>query len=175
MAITTAEELLRAQDIGRCELIRGELRMMIPPGAFHGSIAMKLAIPIANHVEAHGLGTVYAAETGFWLARDPDTVRAPDVAFVRADRPPPPERGYYPGAPDLAVEVLSPDDRPGYVREKVAEWLEAGAQAVWVVHPYERTVTIHETGRDPVVLAQGDAIPGRELLPGFALPVARLF
>jgi len=121
MAITTAEQLLRAGDIGRCELIRGELRMMIPPGAEHGRIAMSLSLRIGNHVLARDLGTVYAAETGFRLTRGPDTVRAPDLGFVRAGRPPAPKRGYYPGAPDLAVEVLSPDDRPGYVREKVAE------------------------------------------------------
>ncbi|MHC4934337.1 MAG: Uma2 family endonuclease, partial [Planctomycetota bacterium] len=110
MAITTAEQLLRAGDIGRCELVRGELRMMIPPGFAHGRITIKLTGPILKHVEANGLGIVVAAETGFLLARDPDTVRAPDIAFVRAARGPGPERGYFPGAPDLAVEVLSPDD-----------------------------------------------------------------
>jgi Uma2 family endonuclease len=173
--ITTAEELLRAGDIGRCELIRGELHMMIPPGARHGWVAINLTGPILNHVEANRLGHLYAAETGFQLSRDPDTVRAADVAFVRADRPGPPERGYYPGAPDLAVEVLSPDDRPGYVRDKVAEWLEAGAGAVWVVDPRTRTVAVHEPGRDPLVLGENDTVPGGEVLPGFALAVREVF
>jgi Uma2 family endonuclease len=175
MAITTAEQLLRAGDIGRCELVRGELHMMIPPGFEHGRITMKLSWPIANHVEEHGLGTVVAAETGFLLSRNPDTVRAPDIAFVRAARGPGPERGYFPGAPDLAVEVLSPDDRPGYVRDKVAEWLEAGALAVWVVDPRERTVTVHAPPTDPRVLHAADTLDGGDVLPGFALAVRDIF
>ena len=85
--ITTAEQLLRAQAIGRCELVRGELHMMMPAGGDHGWITLKLSGPILSHVEAGGLGRVYAAETGFILARDPDTVRAPDLAFTQAERP----------------------------------------------------------------------------------------
>jgi Uma2 family endonuclease len=175
MATTTAEELLRAGDIGRCELIRGKLRMMLPAGFEHGRIALNLTAAIANHVKSHELGTVLAAETGFLLARDPDTVRAPDLAFIRASRPRGPQRGYYPGAPDLAVEVLSPDDRPGYVREKVAEWLEAGANAVWVVDPAERTVTVHEPGKAPVAFGEADLVPGGDLLPGLELRVRDVF
>jgi Uma2 family endonuclease len=174
-SITTAEELLRAQDIGRCELVRGELRLLIPPGADHGRVAMALGRLIANHVVEHDLGSTYAAETGFLLARDPDTVRAPDVAFVRAGRPATPERGYYPGAPDLVVEVLSPDDRPGYVREKVAEWLEGGALAVWVVDPRARTVAVHEPRRRTRTRRETDTIRGGDVLPGFAVPVAGIF
>jgi len=175
MAFTTADQLLRAGDIGRCELIRGELRTLIPPGFEHGRITMKLGRLIASHVEAHRLGTVVAAETGFLLSQDPDTVRAPDCAFLRASRAPGPKRGYYPGAPDLAVEVLSPDDRPGYVREKVAEWLEAGTLAVWVVDPSQRTVTVHEEGQAPTVLGDSDVLIGGGLLPEFELEVCEVF
>lgn len=172
--ITTAEELLRAGDIGRCELIRGELHVMIPAGYEHGRITVNLATPIAIHAKVNSLGTVVAAETGFRLAHNPDTVRAPDVAFVRADRPGP-DRGYYPGAPDLAVEVLSPDDRPGYVRDKVAEWLEAGTRAVWVVDPRTRAVVVHEPGGEPRKYGEADTLPGGEVLPGFELAVAEVF
>lgn len=175
MEITTAAQLLRAQDIGRCELVRGELRMMIPPGFDHGRVTVRLTTPLSEHVEAHGLGTVVAAETGFLLARDPDTVRAPDIAFVAAVRLPGPERGYFPGAPDLAVEVLSPDDRPGYVREKVAEWLDAGARAVWVVDPRAKTVAVHVARREPVVLGEADVLRGGEVVPGFEVAVSRIF
>ncbi|MHC4134084.1 MAG: Uma2 family endonuclease [Planctomycetota bacterium] len=175
MTITTAEQLLRAGDIGRCELVRGELRMMIPPSFQHGRSTIKLTGPILNHVEAHGLGTVAAAETGFLLSRDPDTVRAPDIAFVRAARGPGPDRGYFPGAPDLAVEVLSPDDRPGHVREKVAEWIEAGARAVWVVDPRTRTVTVRTPPGDPRVLQETDTLGGGDVLPGFTLAVREIF
>ena len=175
MAITTAEQLLRAGDIGRCELVRGELRMMIPPGFEHGRIAINLTSPIANHVKSHRLGIVVAAETGFLLSRDPDTVRAPDIAFLRATRPAGPQRGYYPGPPDLAVEVLSPDDRPGYVREKVAEWLEAGTLAVWVVDTSQRNVTVHEAEQAPTVLGDSDVLFGGKVLPGFELAVREVF
>ena len=175
MVITTAEQLLRARDIGRCELVRGELRMMIPAGDEHGRIVVNLTAPVATHVKARGLGVVHGAETGFVLARDPDTVRAPDLAFTRAERASSPARGFVRAPPDLAVEVLSPDDRPGYVRERVAEWLEAGVLAVWVVDPRDRTVTIHEAGETPAALGEGDMLHGGELLPGFALPVRDVF
>jgi Uma2 family endonuclease len=171
--ITTAEQLLRDQHLGRCELIRGELRLMDYNGAHHGQVTATLLSRIGDHVEAHRLGTALAA-TGFVLSRNPDTVRAPDGAFLRADRvdfgP-----GYVEGAPDLAVEVLSPDDRSGYVREKVAEWLEAGAGAVWVVDPDDRTVTVHEPRRKPKHLAEGDTLQGGSVLPGFEMPVAAIF
>lgn len=171
MAITTAEQLLRASDIGRCELIRGELRMMVPPGFEHGRIAVNVTLALGHHVKAHGLGTVLG-ETGFLLARSPDTVRAPDVAFVRSAGP---QRGYFPGAPDLAVEVLSPNDRPVEVREKIAEWLDAGTIAVWVVDPRNRVVTVHESGCDPSVFEETDVVPGGPLLPGFSLAVREIF
>jgi Uma2 family endonuclease len=173
--IRTAEQLLHNPHIGRCELIRGELHMMSPSGAQHGRIAARLAMLIGSHVDAKHLGTFFGAETGFKLASEPDTVRAPDVAFVAADRPAAPARGFYPGAPDLAVEVLSPDDRPGYVREKVAEWLEAGAQAVWVVDPRDRTVTVHEPRRKAMRLGEADTLRGGSVLPGFETPVRAIF
>ncbi len=175
MAITTADQLLEAQHIGRCELVRGEFFKLIPPGADHGRIAINLTRPVSNYVHEHGLGTVFAAETGFVLTRNPDTVRAPDIAFVRADRAIVPRRGYFSGAPDLAVEVLSPSDRPGYVREKTAEWLEAGTLAVWNVDPENRTVTVHESGAEPVHLMMGDVLTGGTVLPGFSVPVTEIF
>jgi Uma2 family endonuclease len=174
-AIRTAEQLLRNPHIGRCELIRGELRMMSPSSARHGIVAGVVFRAIANHVDEHGLGTAFAAETGFQISRDPDTVRAPDAAFVRASRRAAPARGFYRGAPDLAVEVLSPDDRPGYVREKVAEWLEAGARAVWVVDPRKRTVAVHAPRRKPRLLDEEDTLRGGSVLPGFEMAVAAIF
>ena len=175
MAITTAEQLLRAGDIGRCELVRGELRMMIPAGGEHGRITGYLTHLLSTHIVSNELGTFYAAETGFLLGSNPDTVRAPDFAFIGVGRAATPERGFVPGAPDLAVEVLSPDDRPGYVREKVAEWLEAGTVAVWLVDPRERTVTIHESGKPPLRLGESDTLRGGRLLPGLVLAVREVF
>jgi Uma2 family endonuclease len=174
-AITTAEELLRRGRTGRCELVRGRLVMMNPTGYDHGRVAGRLAVAIGNHVQAFGLGTFCAAETGFLLSRNPDTVRAPDAAVVRAGREPATGAGFFPGPPDLAVEVLSPDDRPGDVREKTAEWLDGGARSVWIVDPRKRTVTVHEPGREPLPLGEADTLRGGDVLPGFELPVRELF
>ena len=174
MAITTAEELLRAQDIGRCELVRGELRMMVPPGFEHGRIQNRIGRRLGDLVESRNLGVV-VGEIGFVLARNPDTVRAPDVAFVRSGRVAGPNPGYVEGAPDLAVEILSPDDRPGYVRDKVAEWLEAGTGAVWVVDPRDRTVTVHRSRRKAVVLGEADVLRGDSALADFELAVREIF
>jgi Uma2 family endonuclease len=171
-AIRTAEELLRAGDIGRCELIRGELVMMVPPGGEHGRLSNEIAHHLTAFVKSRKAGLVLA-EAGFILARNPDTVRAPDVAFLRAGRSL--GRGYIRGAPDLAVEVLSPDDRPGYVREKVAEWLEAGAAVVWVVDPRSRTVAVHLRGSEPETLGDGDVLRGGGVLQGLAIPVREIF
>jgi len=171
--IRTAEDLLAAGDIGRCELLQGRLAMMLPMGGVHGRIAMRLGRNLSVFVEERGLGEVLAAETGFLLSCDPDTVRAPDVAFVRKDRAI--GTGFIDGAPNLAVEVLSPGDRPGYVRDKVAEWLEAGAEAVWVVDPTEQTVVVHLGGGEPETRHADEILRGGAVLPGFELPLAELF
>ncbi len=132
-------------DGDRHELIRGELRTVTPAGHPHGRIAMRFAWPLAQYVEERRLGAVYAAETGFLLASDPDTVRAPDVAFVRRERVAEVGEtgGYLPGAPDLAVEVISPGDTYTGVEGKVTEWLQAGARMVIVVDPPNRAVKVH--------------------------------
>ena len=174
-AITTAEQLLKAGDIGRCELVRGRLVMMVPAGADHGRIANEVAFRLTRFARSRKLGTVFGAETGFFLSRDPDTVRAPDAAFVRKGRLTAPRRGYYPGAPDLAVEVVSPDDRPGEVGEKVAEWLGAGTRAVWVVDPEARAVTVHEPGKAARGIPETGVLRGGRVLRGFELPVREIF
>ena len=142
-------------------------------GAEHGRVAGTLLSSIGIHVDAHHLGTVLTP-TGFVLSRNPDTVRAPDGAYLRTDRMNL-GSGYVEGAPDLAIEVLSPDDPQEYVREKVAEWLEAGARAVWVVDPDERAVTVHERHRKPKHLAETETLRGGSLLPDFEMSVADIF
>ncbi len=138
-ALLTADELLRLSTAGdrRYELVKGELYEMPPAGASHGDIAMEIGSRLRVYVKANQLGRVFAAETGFVLRLDPDTVRAPDASFVAEDRLPPGDlpTGFLEFAPDLAVEVVSPGDRPGEVREKVEDWLRAGTRLVWVVHP----------------------------------------
>jgi Uma2 family endonuclease len=174
--LMTAQQLLEAPDLGRCELLCGELRMMSPAGFEHGRIAGRIHSRLLQFVEPRGLGLVLSAETGFWTGRDPDTVRAPDVAFVAASRVPhSPAVGFFPGAPDLAVEVLSPGDRSGEVLAKVQDWLGAGCNAVWVVDPATRTVVVHRPEAPLVRLASADDLSGDDFLPGFRLRVEEVF
>jgi len=174
--ITTAEQLLKAPGLGRCELVRGELVMTSPSGFEHGRVVMRISGPIFEFVERHALGVLSGAETGFQISRDPDTVRAPDVAFLKADRVPATAiRGFFPGPPDLAVEVLSPDDRAGEVLAKVKDWLEAGCRRVWVADPATRTVTVYRSLSEIIVLGEADTLTGDDLLPGFKASVAEIF
>src|SRR5438552_6305858 len=174
--LVTAEELLAMGDIGRCELINGEIVYMAPAGAEHGDIAMTIGFFIKAHVQANDLGKVYAAETGFTIARNPDTTRAPDVAFVRKQRiPATPRRGYFDGPPDLAVEVISPDDRLSEVTAKVDQWLAAGAISVWVVDPPNKTIEIYRQGAQPLRYRQGDVLRDEPMLPGFEVRIDELF
>jgi Uma2 family endonuclease len=168
-ASVTAEELLAlSMPHKRVELVRGVLIVREPAGYAHGRVAMNLAVRLATYVESAAAGQVFAAETGFTLARGPDTVRAPDIAFVRRDRlPEPATQGFPDLAPDLVVEVLSPDDRPGDVLAKVADWLTAGTRLVWTVDPQRRLARVYRhDGSETSVTAEG-ALDGEDALPGF--------
>jgi Uma2 family endonuclease len=174
----TADELLHMPDDGwRYELVKGELIRMSPTGDEHGQVTMTLATALYFHVKEHKLGRVYAAETGFKLESNPDTVRAPDIAFVRREvleatgtLP-----GYRPGAPDLVVEVLSPHDRTRKVEAKVAQWLETGARLVWVVSPKLHTVTVYKSSTEIVTLTDADTLDAGDVIPGFKLQIAEIF
>ncbi|MSR84631.1 MAG: Uma2 family endonuclease [Candidatus Latescibacteria bacterium] len=174
----TAEELLQLPDDAfRYELVRGELRKMVPAGNDHGRIAMSVGMYLAHYVKTNNLGATYAAETGFILALDPDTVRAPDVAFVRQERLDEVGKiaGFWPGAPDLVVEVISPSDQYSEVESKVADWLEAGTRMVVVVDPRRRKVAVHCSPSDIRVLGMGEVLEGGEVVPGWKLPLEELF
>lgn len=174
----TAEELLRAPDDGlRRELVRGEVRTMTPAGSAHGQVAMNIGIMLSQHVRVQDLGVVYAAETGFSISRDPDTVRAPDTAFVRKERVEAvgAVEGYWPEAPDLAVEVVSPNDGFAEVEEKVADWLSAGTHMVLVINPRAKTVTVRPSEREAWIFSEGETFDGGEVVPGWTLPVADVF
>ena len=175
-SITTADQLLKAGDIGRCELVRGNLVMMSPAGSNHGFVASHIHIAIGYFVRKHGLGDVATAETGFVIRRNPDTVRAPDVAFVQQSRLSLSQsEGYFPGAPDLAVEVLSPSDAASEVLAKVEDWIEAGTRAVWIVDPRRHTVTIHRPNAPLRVYRESDSIDDEPLLPGFSITLQEIF
>src|SRR6266516_1267950 len=171
--LMTAEELLHTSiPDKRTELVRGVLVVREPPGGRHGSVTMNLALRLGNHVEREGAGQVFAAETGFALARGPDTVRAPDIAFVRRERLPEPiPVGFPEFAPDLVVEVLSPGDRPGEVLAKVADWLSAGTRLVWVVDPERRLALVYRHDGTEATIAGAEVLDGEDVLPGFSCPL----
>ena len=175
MRTTTAEQLLVA-NLPRCELIGGEIVMMSPAGFDHGRLASKIVGALENHVAPRRLGVVTTAEAGFQIAHNPDTVRVPDVAFVRADRiPPGGVKGFFQGAPDLAVEAVSPTDRAGEVAAKVQTWLEAGSAMVWIVDPEKQTITVHRSCHEIAVLSVSDVLLGGDVLPEFSISVGLVF
>jgi len=161
----------------RRELVKGEVREMAPSGFDHGATIHNFQLLLGNHVRGNNLGVVVGAETGFRLARSPDTVRGVDVGFVRADRIPKTGRpiSYWEGAPDLAVEVLSPNDTVEEVEEKVDDYLAAGCPLVLVINPRRRTLTVHRSGQNPLVLREADTFDAGEVVPGFCCAVASLF
>ena len=176
--LITADELLQMKDDGfRYELVRGELIKMSPAGHQHGRIALNFTTPLDQFVRANQLGAVYAAETGFKLAADPDVVRAPDAAFIRRERVEAVGRteGFWPGAPDLAAEVVSPGDTYAEVQDKVADWLDAGTRLVVVVNPSTQTVALYRSRSDIRILTMDDVLNGGDIVPNWTLPVRDIF
>lgn len=177
-AVTVTSEQLTTlpHDGCRMELVEGEVRRRPLAGCTHGRVSISVGARLAAHVADRALGTVFAAETGFLLARDPDTVRAPDVAFVTRERVEAVGEtdGYFPGAPDLAVEVVSPSDPYQAVVEKVKTWLAAGTRTVVVVTPRLKAVTVH-AGKAAEELGEADTLDLSPVVPGFRLPVRVLF
>ena len=170
----TAEELLHARfPDKRTELVRGVLVVREPADARHGLVAMNLGVELGMYAKQTGMGRVFAAETGFKLATNPDTVRAPDVAFISTERFPLADTTGYPAcAPDLVVEVLSPDDRPGKVLAKVRDWLSAGTRLVWVVDPERRVARVYRRDGSETLVAVDGVLDGEDGLPGFSCPLA---
>lgn len=174
----TAEQLFDLPDDGlRHELVRGELRTMTPAGYRHGRVSLEVAYHIRVFVGQHGLGQVLTNDPGFIVERGPDTVRAPDVAFVSTERVPPPDAddGFVEMAPDLVVEVVSPHDRASEVTEKALDWLEGGVRLVWVVDPKTRSAAVHRPGGEDSLLIGEAELDGEDVLPGFRLRLADLF
>lgn len=178
--MATAEDLLAADDLGPCELVRGMLVMMSPAGFEHGVITQRIAAFLHAYVAGRRLGVVTAAETGFLLARSPDTVRAADVAFVAESRLPRGRTvGFFEGAPDLAVEVLSPselrdDAARTRVTDKIAGWLAAGCLEVWSVDPGSRTVTVHTASRGSRLFNEAETFVSAAV-PGLEVTITELF
>ncbi len=162
----------------RFELSEGELIEMPPAGGEHGGVTLNLSQPIWAFVRQHDLGYVTAAETGYILFKNPhgaDTVRAPDFGFVAKERLPEGlPQGYIPLAPDLAVEVVSPNDAADEIQRKVSEYLRYGTRLVWVAYPRSKSVVVHTTEKAVTVVIDG-VLDGGDVLPGFSLPVREIF
>ena len=172
----TAEELFSMPPNEHFELIRGELKEKMPTGDEHGSLTFALSLEIGWFVRENRLGRCWAAETGFLVARDPDTVLAPDFAFLRTENMPAEwTRGYVRAVPDLVLETRSPSDRRKEVTDKVEEWLDAGVSIVLELNPAQQELTIYRPGAESLALGPEDAFDGAELLPGFTLPLRTLF
>jgi Uma2 family endonuclease len=176
--LMTAEDLWNMPDDGtRRELVRGELRTRPPAGFEHGDIGLTLGAMLKEHVKKNRLGKAVGADTGFILARDPDVVRAPDAGFVsraRIEQLGVPKQ-FFPGAPDLAVEIVSPGDTMYEIEEKVDDFLAAGTRLVWVVNPRRRTVTVYRPGPQVDILKEAEQLSGEDVVPGFTCRVGDLF
>ncbi len=175
-AFQTAEDLLRFREPGTtAELVRGVLIVREPPGTRHGRCANQLAFHLTQFVKRHALGDVFAQDTGFKIAHDPDTVRAPDVAFVAASRVSGiPDAGYADLAPDWVAEIVSPGDRPGEVLEKVGQWLDAGVRMVWVIDSARAAARIYRADGTVAMIGPDGELNGEDVLPGFRVPLGEI-
>jgi Uma2 family endonuclease len=174
--LLTAEGLLAIDIPGKStELVRGYLIVREPPSTYHGVVSMRLGSMVQEFVRKNDLGVVCGQDTGFKIRSNPDTVRAPDVAFVAKHRAPSiPRRGYAALAPDLVAEVVSPDDRPGELLAKVGDWLEAGVRLVWVIDPPRGEAHVHRPDGSISVLIDEETLDGEDVLPGFHCTVSEL-
>jgi Uma2 family endonuclease len=178
--VTTEDLECLEADGYRYDLLAGELIRMSPGGFEHGRLAARIAARFVSFLDSHaGFGVAVGAETGFRLARNPDTVLGPDAAVVTLDRLPPADQrsGYLELAPDLVVELVSPSDRWSTVSEKVEAYLAAGVRLVWVIEPRARAVRVYTpAGAERRLRANaGDVLEAEPVLPGFRLPLAELF
>lgn len=175
--LVTAEELWALSTGGKkYELVKGELVEMTPPGGTHGKTAVRLSTRLQTFVEAKQLGEVMV-ESGYRLTSQPDTVRGPDISFLAAQNMPAeglPE-DYIPGAPDLAVEIVSPGDTAAEVQEKVQDYLTHGTRLVWIVYPRQRVVIVHYPDGMAKTLHPHDMLNGEEVIPGFTCRVGDIF
>ena len=180
--LVTADEFAAMPDPihgGKMELVRGRVVTMPPVGPDHGERATDLSTELHVFTRANDLGRV-RVETGYWLSAGPDDVRAPDVSFVGTARLAT-ERvvnGFVIQPPDLAVEIMSPNDRESDVADKVDAYLAAGVLRVWVVRPEQKTVTVHRPSGDSHTYRVGDTLTSDDAsfaVEGFALALAELF
>ena len=173
--LMTAEEYAQLPDDGkRYELVRGVLVEMSHPQSHHGVVTGNVYYQLRRWLDVAKRGALLL-DVGHVVERGPDTVRGPDVAFVRNGRLDLRKTSWVEGGPDLAVEIRSPGDRAGEVDERVADYLRAGTPLVWIVDPAKRTVTVRRSGVADIVLREDDELDGGEVLPGFRVGVREIF
>jgi Uma2 family endonuclease len=174
--LITGEKLQAMGDIGPCELIDGRIVPMVPTGSEHGVIEFNLGRHIGNFIAAHKLGWVSGGEVGIYTRRNPDRVRGADIAFVSRERlPDGPPKGFLTVAPDLVVEIVSPDDRWQSIRDKLEEYFAIGVYRVWIVEPDNRAVLVYSSSTEMRKFGEGDTLAGEGVLDGFSLLIAELF
>lgn len=183
--LMTAEQLLGYEMPGkRVELVRGKIVVREPPGWHHGELTVRLSVALGTHLDReqaeHGWplsrGRLAAGDPGFTLSRGPDTVRAPDVAYVSRERHPARMPNGYPElAPDLVVEIRSPSDRPGALLAKVGSWLDAGTQLVWIIDPARMSASVYRANGTQALHTEADVLDGEDVLPGFTIALRDLF
>lgn len=179
MALLTAEEFARLpqpEDDSLQELVQGVVTTVPPPSFSHGMVCAEMVLKLGEVVDRRSVGFATCNNSGVILGRNPDTVLGPDLAFWVRDRmPDPPRHGYASVAPDLVVEVLAPSDT--YIRtlRKIQLYQTAGVRLVWILVPEDRSVAVFRSGKDSVILSNGEKLSGEDVLPGFSCPVAELF
>lgn len=173
----TADEFAGRSAEGRLELVRGEVVEVAPTGFEHGAIVAKLTMMMNHHATTRRLGRVVTGDVGFHLAKEPDLVRAPDIAFLTSDSIPTglASRLFVESPPVLVVEVVSPTDRANDIIERVDDYLKAGARLVWVVYPSRQQVVEYNSPGQSLILRPGDRLDGGDVFPGFSRPVGDIF
>jgi Uma2 family endonuclease len=174
--LVTGEALAKMGDIGRCELVEGEIIMKSPTGWLHGKSESRFDTALRNFVEPRKLGLVLVGEVGIYTRRNPDTVRGAEVLFISNERlAQVKSMSYLDVAPELVVEVMSPDDRWSEVNKKLREYFAIGVVVVWVADPADKTIAIYHSLTDVQILTVSDTLAAEDILPGLSLPVAALF
>lgn len=175
--LVTAAEFAEHPEWGPCELIRGKVVTMTNPKPDHGFLAFAIGKLIDRYAEPRGLGRVFVGDSGIFIERDPDTIRGPDVGFVRQERLPSKRalKEYFTAPPDLCVEIVSPTDRWSEISEKVDMFLSIGVALVWVIDPQTRKAHAYRKGREVRVVDAKGSLDGEDVLPGFAPPLADVF
>ncbi len=175
--LMTAEDVLEMENIGRWELVKGQLIKMTPSGGEHGKLTIKIGGRLLNFVEARKLGQVFGAETGVFTSRQPDTVRGVDAAFMSNERLAQVSdlSKFLTVAPELVAEVVSPTDRWIEIEEKVAEYLTVGVRLIWVIDPRTRSVHVYRASGTVSRLVEPDALSGEDVLPGLSISIKELF